>query len=502
MKRLLPFVILILLLIAGLCSIPFLLNPESHRKEITDSLTKLLKRPVIIGQISLGYWPPTLKLGHVGVMKDDGSTAILIDGITAPLDVKALFARQFHPTDLQFTHWSLTSTRKADGHWDIEDWFSSASGLSASKGWPVKQIQWKEGEIHWVDPYGLSQQEMVLSAVDGKWDPHAETLAITGAFSGIGAPARLTLNAKGEFFSNPTWSGDLQMIDQSNIGTLKIESKAGGWDVKGGAAKWSLSNAVAFFKFYSRGSSPAVSSPMTLDNWQLHATSNGGILTVDHTAGISNGLSEIKGTVTSSSAGLQAKLDIAVKDIPAQAIWNVTGQSLAMDGKVTGISKDFQVTFSTHALSTVKGQGYWELKDGHYKLPDTTIQKLAKAKTMMYTQKKIPDLEISGLPLSTLSAHWQAQDGIITVSDGFLASTDVKASWVGKLDAARQGLDGYVRVKIREKDPKLSRLLPPKYRSEAAHGRLQGTWQDWSLRSVPASKIPGATQSKLRKALK
>ena len=75
-----------------------------------------------------------------------------------------------------------------------------------------------------------------------------------------------------------------------------------------------------------------------------------------------------------------------------------------------------------------------------------------------------------------LSAHWQAKDGMVTVDDGFLVGQrDMKAGWAGKLDAARKGMDGYVRVQIREKDPALAKMIPLKYHTQPAYGRLQGT---------------------------
>ena len=106
-----------------------------------------------------------------------------------------------------------------------------------------------------------------------------------------------------------------------------------------------------------------------------------------------------------------------------------------------------------------------------------------------------------GIPITKLSAHGSAKNGIATVNDGFLMSTDIKAAWVGKLDLAREGLDGYLRLQIHEKDPAKLRLIPEKYHTEAAYGRLQGTWDGWVLKALPASKIPSAVRSKLQKAL-
>jgi hypothetical protein len=65
-----------------------------------------------------------------------------------------------------------------------------------------------------------------------------------------------------------------------------------------------------------------------------------------------------------------------------------------------------------------------------------------------------------------------------------------------------RGADGILRLQIHEKDPALAKLFPAKYRTQPAYGRLQGTWQEWILRSISPGKIPAAVQNKLHRALK
>jgi len=314
---------------------------------------------------------------------------------------------------------------------------------------------------------------------------------------------RLSFNARGQFLSSPQWSGDLQLIDPPNTGAFHIEKKPGSFDLKGGAPSWSLANALAFGKFYGRGTATGIISdkPLMLENWQLHAGGAANRLAFENSATITGGLSELKGVVEPTPTGPRTHFEAALKDVPASALWSALGESIPLDGKVTAEAKDVELVLSTHTASTMKGVGYWELKEGHYRVPELSLKKLAKAKTMAYVRKKFPDLQTTGLPVARLSGHWQAKDGIITVDDGLLVSTDLKAGWVGKLDAVRQGLDGYVRLQIGEKDPKLKSLIPERYRSQPAIGRLQGAWQEWALRAVPASKIPAAVQAKLRNAI-
>ncbi len=242
-------------------------------------------------------------------------------------------------------------------------------------------------------------------------------------------------------------------------------------------------------------------SALTLDNWQLHAHREGTRMTLEQTAAVSGGQSEIKGVVTTELTGPSARFDVALKDIPAEAVLSAVGENIPLSGKVTGLAKNFELQISSRTSSTLKGEGVIELKDGHYKVPDITLKKLAKAKTMPYLKKKFPYLEQNGIPVTKLSAHWQAKEGKLSVIDGLLVSTDIKAGWVGTLDIPRQGLDGYLRLQIHEKDQSLAHLIPVKYQSQPAYGRLQGTWQEWFLRAVSTSKIPAATRAKLSKAI-
>jgi len=501
MKRLIPFVLLILLLLAGIFAIPFLLRPESHRTEITNALTKLLKRPVVIGAISMSYWPPTLHVGKMVVMKEDGNPALQIESADAPLDVSALFHLQFLATGLQLNHWVLTTLRKADGSWDVQDWLSSSTTSSNGKTWPIQEITWKGGELHAVDPFASAPQEVVIGTMDGRLSLKQGAIMTTGVFTGLGSPAKLSFNATGQFFSQPKWSGDFQLTDQANSCTLHVDKQAGVTDIKGGSPHWALANALIFIKFYSRATAGDSSSALTLDNWQLHAHGDLGHLTFEQSAGISGGLSEVKGRVDAQASGRLAHFDVALKDIPVEAVLGVAGENIPLSGKVTAVGKDFELLLSSRTSNTFKGQGYFELKDGRYKLPDISVKKLAKAKTMPYLKKKYPDFEQNGIPVTKLTAHWQAKDGKVSIDDGFFMSMDIQAAWTGNIDIPRQGLDGTLRLQLHEKDPKLSSSIPVKYRTQPAYGRLQGTWQEWFLRAVASSKIPAATQSKLRKTI-
>ena len=184
--------------------------------------------------------------------------------------------------------------------------------------------------------------------------------------------------------------------------------------------------------------------------------------------------------------------DAALKDIPVEAVLGALGETLAVSGKVTAVVKEAEIVLSTGAAGSLSGQGDWELTDGFYKLPETSMAKLMKAKTMTYLIKKFPDLMEKGLPITHAGAHWQAKDGMILVNDGFVVSTDMKAGWVGKLDAARQGLDGFIRLDIREKNPQLARLVPHRYHTQPAFGHYKAPGRNgpYALFQSPKSPPP------------
>ena len=491
MKRLLPFIVLLVALLAGVVSFVVVLNPERHRAEITGLLSKAFNKPVSVGQMTMGYFPPTLRIAQVSAIKDGGIPFLEIDTCSAPLDLGSLLHIQIVPAALQFAHWKLMISRQADGHWDIEDWLS---GLSSGKGnQGAYPVSWMEGEIHWEDPFANPPQDIVLGAVSGAWDPAKSALNTKGDFSGLGSPAHLS-------FTGSTQGGDVQLTDGGDSCAIHLEKKSGTWDMKGGSSQWPLPNALVFLKFYARASAKNVGpgQGLELHNWQFHATAARGGISFEHSAGISGGLVEAKGTL---EAGLRARVEGAAKDIPADAFWAATGQDLPLSGNVTFLAKDVQLALSSGTAAILAGQGYWELKEGRYTVPPDSLKRLARAKTMAYFKKKFPDLQTTGLPIQRLGAHWQAKDGLIVVNDGLLVFTDVKAGWVGRVDSLRRGIDATIRLQMHERNPKLAALIPERYQTQPAFGRLQGTLQEWALRAVPSGRIPAALHSKLRKAI-
>ncbi len=254
MKRLLPFIVLIILILGSIIAVPFLLRPESHRAEITDKLSKFLKHQVVIGPLSLTYLPPTLHLNQVAVMNETNNPVLQIESADAVLDIPSLLHLHFAPDTIQLNHPVLTASRRPDGSWDADEWLSGFSGVTGDSAGILHQVSWKSGEVHGMDRYATVPQELVLGSIDGNWDTKLGNVLTVGTFSGIGAPAHLSLSAKGQFFGTPQWSGDMQLTEGSHSGTLHLEKQGASFDAKGAAGQWSLRTLWHCAKFYGRGS--------------------------------------------------------------------------------------------------------------------------------------------------------------------------------------------------------------------------------------------------------
>jgi len=262
------------------------------------------------------------------------------------------------------------------------------AGLASAQRWALRRLRWQRGEVHWTDSYAHAPQELVLSLVEGSWNPRPETLDVRGVFTGPLSGVSLALAAKGQFFGNLQWSGDLEMIDQTNALTAHLTSTAQGFELKSQASTWRLSLASAVFHFFAR--LPIMlpqNTPLALDKWQFSIKESGSQMSFEHTAQISGGMSELKGTLTPEAAGPRLRLDGAVSAVPAEALLLLTGENLSLSGKATGITKGFGMVFSSRTTSTIEGQGYLELQEGRYEFPASSLKRLAKAKSMPYLRR-------------------------------------------------------------------------------------------------------------------
>ncbi len=500
MKRLAFFVLLIVVLVAAVATLPLLIRPEQQRAKIEEVLATLLHRPVVIGQCSFGYWPPTLRLGQIAVLNDQKEPFLQIETLSAPLSFSGLLRLKILPEEAEIKGWSAVINRKPNGQWDDRDWWPRDASLPGAKMSTLRRVNWKQGEIHWVDSYASAPQELVLSLVEGSWNPRPETLEVRGAFTGPLSGVSLAFAANGQFFANPQWTGDLEVADQAHALTARLTRTPQGFELKSQASTWRLSRASTVLQFLARlPISPSLDTALSLDLWQLSIKESGSGMAFEHSAQISGGQSELKGTLTPETAGPRLRLEGAVSAVPVEALLLVTGENLSLSGKLTGITQDFGMVFSSRTSSTIEGRGSLELQEGRYEFPASSLKRLAKAKSMPYLKKKYLDSS-TGIPFSKLSVRWQAKNGIVTAQEGLLVMSSVRASGFGRVDLERKGIDVYTRIDFREKDAPLKALIPTKYQSQPAFGRLQGGWKEWSLRAIPASKLPAAARLQFLRA--
>jgi hypothetical protein len=500
MKRLLPFVALIVLILGALFSLPYLLQPEKQKARIEGILSNLLKRPVLVGKVSFAYLPPSLQIETLTVSNELGEPFLRIQNIKAPLNLMALLRLKMDPENIDIQGWTLTTYRKESGRWDYLDWWPQATSPSGPKTWELRRARWRSGEIKWVDPFANPSQELVLSLVEGHWDPRPETLETRGIFTGPLAGSTLVFAAKGQFFSNLSWTGDLEITDQAHVFSAQLSQKPNVFEMNARASSWRVSKAAFLMQFLSRMPVQIVDSPHLIESWRLHAKDEPAKLTFTHAGTIGGGPSEAKGVVEWQATSPRVQLEGAVSGVPVEALLVLAGENLPISGKATGITKSLEVVLSSQAVTTLKGEGVLEIVEGSYRVPENSIKKLQKAKTTDYLKKKFPDIASAGLPFSKISAHWQAQKGIVTIDNGVFNDSGFKAGWAGTLDLARKGMDGYLRIDFRETNPALKKLIPLKYHTQPAFGRLQGTWHEWYLKSLPSAKVPTTTRSKLSRA--
>lgn len=483
-----------------------LLHPDGRRAELAAALSKRLGHPVQIGKLDAALFPPTLGLHDVTVFQRPDAPLLHVEKIQATLDWGGLFRTKIVPAGLTFDRWTLSSRRHSNGVWDWDEWLGGNAKGTLLDGWPLQRITLRQGEWHWIDE--TASQELVLKDVQASWDRTRQAVAVSGALTAA-TPITFLFEGKGSFFAAPKWSGDLRLADEGRSLALRLDGQPGRMDAEGQASEWRLDNAHHLAAFYlrwpARPAEPAGAG--LLRDWKTQFAWTTGHMTFSQSAALDGGFMEVKGDVQAGPAEPILALKGAVQDMPLEALAFVTG-GLKLDGKLTGIVTDFAISLSSRAWESVNGRGFVQVKAGNLRVPASTMKGLAKARTLAYMRRKYKNFETQGLPFVRCEARWQAKDGFFITDDGWCVGTDLKAAWVGKLDALRRGIDVYARFQLEEKSPHLLKLISGRYvlgapgheRVQPIYGRVQGSWSDWTLRAAKAGKIPSSVKSRLDRA--
>ncbi len=507
MRRLIPFIVIILVIIGIGVGAPLLLQPDSHRAQLASYISHKLHHPVFIGKCDAVFFPPALRMHEFTVMSSADIPLVQIQDVDAQPDWSQLLHFKFVPRGLVLTRPKATVHRRPNGTWDWDGWITGSS-VTESHHWPISSVKIREGQIHWVDPTAV--REISITGVDGSVDDQQQVANFSGALEGLTSAATITCEAKGHFLSSPQWAGDMRITSDGHPWIIRIENQANRIDAKGQAQEWRWDEFFSFVTFYCRWpkSDSEASHALVMKDWKNHFTVEPGTCTFYHAATISGGLTEVKGDVSPAGGLLRAHIAGAFQDVPVSFLATAFEGISGLQGRLTAITR-FEMVVSGRSWEGFTGQGTLEIKEGHYHFPEGSLKTLAKAHTTKYLRKKFPEFEYKGLPFSRFRVHWQATTGVISFDDGLLEATDLSAALVGRLDAPRHGLDAYIRLQIRETSPDLVKEIPGHYifgspgseQIQPIYGRTQGTLNEWNLRAVPTSRIPPATQAKLRAAV-
>ena len=195
MKRLLPFVLLIVLVHRGGRLLRIRSEPRAPSCGDYRSALQSVKEAGGDRADVHGLFSADLRIAQIAVMKEEGTRFLEIDAASAPLDLVSLLHLKFVPSVLQFTHLETDDfPRRRTDIGILADWLSAVSS-GAGKPGPYT-VTWMDGEIHWQDPYASPPQELVLGGLSGSWDPSKARAQRQRRFYRLGSPAHLTF-AKG-----------------------------------------------------------------------------------------------------------------------------------------------------------------------------------------------------------------------------------------------------------------------------------------------------------------
>ena len=512
MRKILPYLLALFAVLALGVSVTLFLNPERYRSQIAATLSQRLKHKVVIGKIDAVYFPPSLHLQHLVVLSEQEDKPLLqIESAEARIAWKLLFSGHVAPDRLTFDHWLLYAERRADGSWDWGEWLNPASNLEQSDGWPLKTIEFENGECRLHDPYAVPPSDLVIQSIEASLQRSRRYAKVSGVLQGMPVPVGISFEGVGQFIVAPEWKGDMILSSENRQWSLHLDQRPGQMTGQSESKEWRADVVEGLLREFSRwpGTLPPPSAtPLVLQNWNGQFTVTATSMTFHQTLEVASGQVENKGSVVYASGGPQLHTDLAIQNVQVRPLEDALGWTPAWEGQLTSVSQA-DLTLSTSPWSSLRGQGAIDISNGRYHWSSTLAKSLAKAHLMTYLKKKYPDFLENGLAVTKVSAHWQARSGEITVDDGRADFGALQAAVVGRYDGLRHGVEGYLRLLIHEKNPSLINTIPPSYVYrgnggtiiQPMHGVFQGVGNDLTLRARKQSKMPASALSKLKKLL-
>lgn len=508
MKRLVPFVVVGLILVALLVAPLALFRPERYRKTATDALASLFRHPVLIGGFEAGYFPPRLTLKNISVVKSADARYLSIDQASLNPGWAVLWggAPKLDGLTAQGVH--IVVTRSADGKWDAADWWPTSTG--GSKGVQAAEFHLRQSDIRWEDAFAATKNTLTFSNLSGDWIAAKNQGSLSGQLAGAAVTTNCTVQKKGMLLGDGT--GDITCTENGRQAVLRFvqQGAASQWDAD--SAEWRLDNlaALAGFAVRLKTADPAANNATALlRTFKAHALIDQSSFTLHAEALLDGGKLELQ-TQRSSGTPRAWILTAAVQNVPVASLKPILGAwSDGLDAKVTGVIPRLEVPISSQTLMQTHGSFTFELDNGSYRFPAASLKRLERVKTMHYLRKKFPELDDKGLPFGKARIQGDVERGGVTLTQAGLVMGRLRAGLSGRLEASNGVLDLWTVLQVQESLPHLLRELPDRYvigeegnqRVQPIYGRVQGPASEWSLRAVPRSRLPGVVARKLRQSL-
>lgn len=424
MRRIIKFfVILILLVLVGLVSLPFVIPVETLKNQAVAQIEKLTGRKVSMGKVSLSVFPnialsaDDVKIGQPEWVK--GSDAMAqVKNLRIGVELMPLFKTDIHVTDISLdtpsihlvkngekANWQFNSAGVAQAKEDAkaED---KAEAVPAKKGSAVMPLRLdsfsiSNGTIVFEDSAGGTKQSVAQANVKltSKDLPKSLTLKGDAVYNGTKTTIALTLGSPFEIseggVSNVDLKASMNDISVDWVGTLAM--KAGKPTITGtvklpelntakGAAEGKAGGAAAAPASSERWSSAPISmqplnaanadvnveigklvlTKMTLDNVKAHVKLNNGALSADvDEMKLFSGA--VKLAVTAQAAGA-AGIKASMTNVQVEEMLQTLAQSNVMTGAMSGeVNLNMRGNSQRAMVSSLDGTGSFDMKDGSYR---------------------------------------------------------------------------------------------------------------------------------------
>ena len=428
MRRIIKFfVILILLVLVGLVSLPFVIPVETLKNQAVAQIEKLTGRKVSMGKVSLSVFPnialsaDDVKIGQPEWVK--GSDAMAqVKNLRIGVELMPLLQKDIHVTDISLDTPSIHLVKNGEkANWQFntagvaqakENAKEEAKAEDRSEAAPAKKgaavmplrldsFSISNGTIVFEDSASGTKQSLAQANVklSSKDLPKSLTLKGDAVYNGTKTAITLSLGSPFEIseggVSNVDLKASMNDISVDWVGTLAM--KAGKPTITGtvklpelnttkGAAEGKAGGGAAAPASSERWSSAPISmqplsaanadvnveigklvlTKMTLDNVKAHVKLNNGALSADvDEMKLFSGA--VKLAVTAQAAGA-AGIKASMTNVQVEELLQTLAQSNVMTGVLTGdVNLNMRGNSQRAMVSSLDGTGSFDMKDGSYR---------------------------------------------------------------------------------------------------------------------------------------